>query len=151
VKVARDVMQPAITVGPHTSLRALAEALLAEKADGACVLEAGKLIGVVTTMDLVFREKKIHLPTLFTLLDAVIPLGGMDKLDAEVSKIAAANVGQLMTRKVVAVPPTTPMEEVASLMVERNLTLVPVVDGDSLLGVVTKQSLLAGSGLMKPA
>ena len=32
-------------------------------------------------------------------------------------------------------------------MVEDHLTMVPVVDGDRLLGVVTKRGLLRGSGL----
>lgn len=149
MKTAREIMTRPVLVGPHTGLRELAEQLLAERADGACVIEAGRLVGVVTTMDLVFREKKVHLPTLFTILDAVIPLGSLDKVDAEVARITAANVGELMTRKVVTVGPDATLDEVATVMVERSLTLLPVVDGQTLIGVVTKPSLLAHSALMR--
>jgi CBS domain-containing protein len=150
MKTARQLMDEPVVVGPHTSLRELAARLLETRADGACVVEAGRLVGVVTTMDLIFREKKVHLPTLFTLLDAVIPLGSFDRVDAEVARIAAANVGELMTRDVVTVGPDTPLDELATRMVEDSLTLLPVVDGGALLGVVTKASLLSGSSLLRP-
>lgn len=150
MKTARDLMRPAVTVGPHTGLRQLAETLLNHGVDGACVLEAGKLVGVVTTMDLVFREKKVHLPTLFHILDAVIPMGSMDKAEKEIARIASTKVGELMTRKVFTVSPDTPMDELATLMVDKNLTLLPVVKDGALLGVITKPALLAGSPLMQP-
>lgn len=150
MKTARDLMQPAVTVGPHTALRELAERLIAERADGACVLEAGELVGIVTTMDLVFREKRVHLPTLFTILDAVIPLGSYDRVDAEVARITAANVGELMVRDVITVAPDTTLDEIATLMVERSLTLIPVVENDELLGVITKVGLLSQSSLLRP-
>ena len=151
MKTAREIMVQPVIVGPHTALRDLAERLLAERADGACVVEGGSVVGVITTMDLVFREKKVHLPTLFTILDAVIPLGSMDKVDAEVARITAANVGELMSRKIVTVGPDTALDELATLMVERALTLLPVVDAGTLVGVVTKPSLLAHSALMQRA
>lgn len=149
MKTARELMHEPVIVGPHTNLRELAERLLQSGADGACVVEAGRFIGIITTMDLVFREKKVHLPTMFTILDAVIPLGSLDKVDAEIARITAANVGELMTRKVVSVGPDATIDEIATLMVEKGLTLIPVVERDALLGVVTKPGLLAGSALMK--
>jgi len=151
MKTAREIMVQPVIVGPHTALRELAERLLADRADGACVVEAGRLIGVITTMDLVFREKKVHLPTLFTILDAVIPLGSQSKIDAEVAKITAANVGELMTRKIVTVGPEATLDELATLMVERSLTLLPVVDTGTLVGVITKPGLLAHSALLRPS
>ena len=148
MKTASDLMRPPVTVGPNTTLRALAETLLEHHVEGACVLEAGKLVGVVTTMDLVFREKKVHLPTLLHILDAVIPLGSMEKAEREMARVTSTKVGELMTRKVITVGPSTAIDEVATLMVEKNLTILPVVDKDKLVGVVTKPALLAGSSLL---
>lgn len=148
MKTARELMQDADTVGPETPTRALADTLLASGEDGVCVVDdTGRLIGVVTTMDLVFKEKKVHLPTFIAILDAVIPLGNMQDVEEEMRKIAGATAGDLMTRKVISVGPSDTMDQVATLMVEKHLTMVPVVDEGRLLGVVTKRSLLLGSGL----
>jgi CBS domain-containing protein len=48
-------------------------------------------------------------------------------------------VGEVMTQRVAAVRPETPLKEVAALMVERGISGVPVVDADdAVLGVVSE-------------
>lgn len=150
MKTARELMDDSVTVTAELPVRELAETLLDAGADGACVVDGERLIGVVTTMDLVFKEKQVHLPTLLYILDAVIPLGRMQDVDDELHKMASATVEDLMTRTVITVGPDAPMDEVATRMVEDHLTLVPVVDDGRLLGAVTKRSLLRGSGLAGP-
>lgn len=147
MKTARDLLEPAVTIGTDAPVRDLADLLLREKADGACVVEGSKLVGIVTTMDLVFKEKKVHLPTMLYILDAVIPLGPMRDVEDEFEKMAASTVGDLMTADVRTVGPATAMDEIATLMVEKHVTVVPVVEEGNLLGVVTKRGLLLGSGL----
>jgi CBS domain-containing protein len=139
---AREIMAEALTVVPTRSVRDLAEMLLRERSDGACVIEHGRLIGVVTTMDLVFQEKQVHLPTILTLMDFAIPLEPPDRLREELDKIAGARVADIMTRHPIFVAPDTSMGEVASLMVEKHLTIVPVVDGERVVGMITKSTLL---------
>ena len=150
MKTARELMETPVTVRPAAGVRELADLLLQTQADGACVVADGRLVGVVTTMDLVFKNKRVHLPTLLAVLDAVIPLGRMKDVEEEMEKIAAATVGELMSDEVLTVGPDAPMDEVATLMVESHVTLVPVVQGTKLLGVVTKRGLLLGSGLASP-
>lgn len=147
MKTARDLMEPPVRIDPSAGVRELADLLLKTQADGACVVSGDRLVGVVTTMDLVFKNKRVHLPTLLAVLDAVIPLGRMRDVEEEMEKIAAATVGELMSDEVKSVGPDAAMDEVATLMVEGHVTLVPVVDDDRLLGVVTKRGLLLGSGL----
>lgn len=142
---ARDLMEPARTVSPELSIPGLARRLLELEVDGVCVVDAGdRLVGVVTAMDLVFREREIHPPVTIAILDLVLQLG-RGRTERELAKIAAVSVSELMTRDVVTVGPDTPLPEVASRMVDQHLSLVPVVDGGSLVGVVTKRAIVLGA------
>ena len=63
-------------------------------------------------------------------------------LEKEVQKIAAATVDQAMTPHPVTVSPSTPIEEIASLMVDRNFHTLPVLVEGKLVGIVGKEDLL---------
>lgn len=139
---ARDIMIEALTVVPARSVRDLAVLLLERGLDGACVVENAQLVGVVTTMDLVFQEKQVHLPTILNFLDFAIPLEPPSRLRAELDKIAGTTVEQIMSREPVTVEPDRPVSEVARMMVDQHLTIVPVVEDGVLLGMITKQALL---------
>ena len=53
------------------------------------------------------------------------------------------NAGDIMVRDVVSVRPETPVREVASLMLERRISGVPVVDGERrVLGIVSEGDLI---------
>ena len=139
---ARELMRPALTVAPATTIADLARLLLAEGSDGACVVEDGALVGIVTAMDCIFRGKRVHVPPVFVLLDIVIPLERPERTREELRKLGAATVGGLMTRKVVTVTPDSPVDVLATKMVEQHLTVLPVVDQGALVGMVTKPDLL---------
>ena len=143
MQVARDILEPAVLVEPSLSLRALAERLLAADVEGVCVVnEAGTLVGVVTGMDLVFREKRVQTPSTLALLDLVIQLGGR-KTVRELEKIGATQVDELMTREVVTVPPDAPIDRIATVMVERHVSILPVVEHGRPLGVITRRGMIA--------
>jgi CBS domain-containing protein len=142
---AREIMVEALTVVPDRSVRDLVELLLRERSDGACVVEDGHLVGVVTTMDLVFQEKQVHIPSFLTFMDFTIPLEPPDRLREELDKISGIRVSEIMSPHPIFVAPDKPMSEVASLMVDKHLTIVPVVEGQRLLGMVTKHALLSAA------
>lgn len=146
MKTAADVMQATgPTVGPDAGVRDLAKILDQHRLEGVCVVDDdGRLVGVVTGMDLVYREKRIHLPTLFAFLDGFLPIGSLTRSWEEIRKITAANVGGIMSPPV-TVSPDTPLEALATQMVDKHFTMLPVVDGDKLVGVVTKSSLIASA------
>lgn len=50
-------------------------------------------------------------------------------------------VEQVMTRNVVMVTPSCPLEEAALLMVENKIGSLPVVDGERLVGIITKTDI----------
>ncbi|MCB9665770.1 MAG: CBS domain-containing protein [Alphaproteobacteria bacterium] len=140
---AADVMHaPAPAVAPSMEVRDLHAWLSERDLDGACVVEADELLGVVTSMDLVYQERRIHLPSFFVFLDAVIPLGDPQRTYQEVLKVAGHTVADICTRDVISVGPDAPVAEVAALMVRKHLSVVPVVDDGRLVGMITKDDVL---------
>lgn len=143
MKTAAQVMEAPRTVGPDLAVKELAKLLVQERRNGVCVVdEEGDLIGVVTSMDLIYQEKRPHLPTFFVLFDSVLPLDDPRKTEEELHKIAGAEVGDVMTDSPVTVEPDTPVDRIASLMVDRHITVLPVTDNGKLVGMVTKPGVL---------
>lgn len=141
MKVARDVMETPRVVRPEQPLTELALTLLNEGVDALCVADGHQLVGVLTGMDLVYREKRVQLPVTITVLDLVLQLGAR-RTEREIEKMAAVRVSELMTRDVVTVGPDTPVDEVATQMVEKHLSMVPVVEAGRLIGVVTRGGMV---------
>lgn len=141
MRVAADVMEPAREVPPDLSIPAVARILVEEDLDGVCVVDEGRLVGVVTAMDLVFRERKVRTPVVVALLDAVLSFGA-DRTRKDLEKIGAVRVSGLMTPDPVTVGPATPLDEVATRMVDEHLSVVPVLDGDRVVGVVSRHSMV---------
>jgi CBS-domain-containing membrane protein len=141
---ARDIMtREVITVTPDTDITQATRILLENRINGLPVVdEKHRLVGIVCQSDLIAQQKRIPLPSLFTLLDGYITLTSAKHFEKEVQKIAATRVEQAMTPEPVTVRSDTPIEDIASLMVEKKLHTLPVVDGKELVGVIGKEDML---------
>lgn len=141
----KDIMtMKVITVSPDTEIVKAARLLLENRINGMPVVDSdGHLVGILCQSDLITQQKKLPLPSVFTLLDGFIPLISPKNFEKEVQKIAASTVAQAMTRRpLVVVSPETDIEEVARLMVDKKLHTLPVIEGDKLVGVVGKEDVL---------
>lgn len=140
---AKDIMtKELITVTPDMEIAKAAKVLLERGVNGVPVVKAGKLVGILCQSDLIVQQKKLPVPSLFTLLDGFIPLGSTKHYEKALQKIAAATVADAMTPDPVTVHPDTPIEEIASLMVDKNFHTLPVVDKGKLVGIVGKEDIL---------
>jgi CBS domain-containing protein len=141
---AKDIMtKEIITVTPGTEVVKAAKILLEKRINGLPVVDDnGKLVGILCQSDLIVQQKRIPIPSLFTLLDGFMPLNIMKRIDKEVEKIAAITVAQAMTPNPVTVDSETDIEDVARLMVDENYHTLPVVDGKKLVGIVGKEDVL---------
>ena len=140
----RDIMTTElITVSPEMEVVQATKLLLENRINGVPVTdETGKLVGVLCQSDLIAQQKKLPIPSFFTLLNGLIPLISKKQLEKQVQKIAAITVAQAMTANPVTVQPDMKIEEVAALMVDRNFHTVPVVDEGELVGIVGKEDML---------
>ena len=140
----KDIMtRDVITVSPETDIAHAARLLLEKSVNGVPVVdETGTLVGILCQSDLVAQQKKFPIPTIFTLLDGFIPLTSMKHLEKEVRKITATTVADAMSPNPVTVRPDASIEEVGTIMVDRNFHTLPVVDKGDLVGIVGKEDVL---------
>jgi CBS-domain-containing membrane protein len=132
-----------ITVTPDTDITQATRILLENHINGLPVVDENqRLVGIVCQSDMIAQQKRIPLPSLFTLLDGYISLTSAKQFEKEVQKIAATRVDQAMTSKLVTVGPKTSLEDIASLMVGKKLHTLPVVDEGKLVGIIGKEDML---------
>nr|WP_321464520.1 CBS domain-containing protein [uncultured Desulfobulbus sp.] len=141
---ARDIMTTnVVTVHPQTSVRELASLLLERKISGAPVVDdAGKVLGVVTESDLIFQNKRVHLPTAVAILDAFVFLESPERTEQELKKMAGAKVGDICSEQPITVGPETELEEIATLMAEKKVHTLPVLDDEQLVGIIGKSDII---------
>ena len=104
--------------------------------------DAGDLVGIVTTSDLVEQDRPLHIPTVISLFDWVIPLGGEGTLQRDLDKITAQTASELASTDVITVTPTDTVSAAAEIMSSKKLHTLPVVEGNKLVGVVSRIDII---------
>ncbi len=140
----KDVMtKNIITVKPDTPVKDIADIFLKHNIGGVPVVdENGELTGIVTESDLIVKDIKIHFPTYIQLLDAIIYLGGIKRFEEEFRKAIGATAEQVMTKNVYTVKPESDIEEAATLMFEKHISRIPVVEGKKVVGIISKRDII---------
>jgi len=147
----RDIMTAdPVTVSPDLSVTEAAKTMVERGIGALPVVDGGKLVGLVTEGDLIMKDVKLEYPTYIHLLDGFIMYPpSTARFEDELRKAVAATVGDVMTADPVTVQADTTVADVATLLVERDVSRLPVLDDDVLVGVVTKsdvlRSMLGGS------
>ena len=145
---AKDIMtRDVITVKKTTTLEELAAILMQNQISGTLVVDdKGTLQGIVTENDLISQNRRLHIPTILRLFDAFIPLG-TSKLENEIKRISASTVEDIYTKDVVTVDEDMSLENIATIMSEKNIHLLPVVKGGALVGIIGKRDIIKGISL----
>jgi CBS domain-containing protein len=141
---AKDIMtKDVITVKPETSIEELAKLLVKHGISGAPVVDdQGGLFGIVTENDLISRNKRLHIPTVVSFLDAAIYLESSKKFEQEVRRMAATKVGDICVRKVVSITEETTLVDIATVMAEKKVHILPVVKDGKVTGIVGKRDVV---------
>jgi len=141
---AKDIMtKDVVTVKPETSIEELASLLVKHQISGVPVLdEKGDLYGIVTENDLISQNKRLHIPTVVSFLDAAIYLESSKKFEAEVKRITATKAGDICSRKVLTITEDTTLVDIATIMDEKKTHLLPVVKNGKMVGIVGKRDVV---------
>lgn len=141
---AKDIMShEVIVVNESDSVRELAVTLITHKINGVPVVDdTNKVVGVVTESDLIFQNKKIHIPTAVAILDSFLFLERPNKMEAEMKKIAGSQVSDICSYEIVSVTPETPLDELATLMAEKRVHTLPVLEKGELVGVIGQTDII---------
>lgn len=144
MQYAKDIMSRSpITLSPEDDVTTAAALLVEKGINGVPVVTGeGRVVGILCQSDLIAQQKKLPLPSVFTLLDSVISLSSTSSTQRELEKMTAITVGQAMTPDPVTVTPDTSLEKVATLMVEKKYHTLPVLEKEQLVGVIGKEDIL---------
>lgn len=139
----KDIMaKNVITVNPEMDIHELAKLFMSKNISGAPVVDkGGKLLGVVKEEGVIFQDKKVHLPTFINLSFGFLALG-TKRYDEEIKKITASKVSSIMEKDTLTITPETDIEDAATLMIEKDVYYLPVLDNDKVAGVITKKDIV---------
>ncbi|MHB8793008.1 MAG: CBS domain-containing protein [Thermoleophilia bacterium] len=137
---AKEIMKSeVITISEDASVQELAAMLAKKKISGAPVVDDQKrVVGIVSEGDLVSQDADIHFPHYIELLGNIIYLESVKKYEERLEKAAASSVRDIMTTEVLSVQKDAELHEIATLMTEHNVNRLPVLDGDVLVGIITR-------------
>ncbi len=141
---ARDIMtKEVVSVTTDTSIEDLAKTFVSSGHSSFPVLDgSGKLIGIVSETDLIEQQKPLHIPTVIALFDWVFYLESEKNFKHEVDRITATTVGEICSRNPVTCTPDTDVRELAGLMSQKKVHLLPVIDAGRMVGVVARLDLI---------
>jgi CBS domain-containing protein len=131
--MTRDI----VAVEPDTPLRDVAKLLVGHGISGVPVCaEDGALTGVVTEADILRKERGVQRRggPLAWLVD------GSDV--NEMRKAVARTAGEAMTSPAITTSPWRTIAEAARLMLDRRVNRLPVLEGDRLVGIITRADLV---------
>lgn len=142
--MVKDIMtKEVITVRDTDTVDHAGKIMLERKISGLPVVNhEEELVGVVSEADLIYREGNIHLPTFIPIMDGVIFLESMKKVEEQVKKMIGYKVKDVMTRDVITIKEKAPVEEAARIMMDKKVNRLPVVRNKKIVGIVTRSDIL---------
>ena len=125
--VGSRMKHPVITIGPKTSLDEALSLMNAEHIRRLPVVDsAGNLVGIVTELDLLKAS-----PSAATSLSVW-----------EIkSLLSSFPIEKIMTREVYTVTEDMPLEDAARIMLDKKIGGLPVVRGQSVVGIITETDI----------
>jgi CBS domain-containing protein len=142
LRVAEIVHAEWPTLGPDETVEGAIKLFAESGISGAPVVEDGRLVGIVTEGDLIFRDADIRAPGFLDILGGLIPLGSWDEYRKEALKSAGVTVDEVMTRDLITISPDASLAEASTIMADRRVKILPVAEGDVLRGVITRMDIL---------
>jgi acetoin utilization protein AcuB len=128
MNVGRRMSHPVITVQPNTPITKVHELMAQEKIHQTPVVKNGKLVGMVSEKDIL----KAY-PSPVTTLSVWEITSLLEKI----------TVKDIMAEKVFTVQEDTPIETAARLMVDSEISSLPVMRGKELVGIITESDLFS--------
>ena len=142
LKVAEIAHEEWPTLGPDETVEGVIKLFAESGISGAPVVDDGRLIGIVTEGDLIFRDADVKAPGFLDILGGMIPLGSWDEYRNEALKSAGVTVDEVMTSDPITISPDATLAEASTIMADKGVKILPVAEGDVLRGVITRMDIL---------
>jgi CBS domain-containing protein len=140
MKVSDVMTREVVSIAPEASVMEAVRLMLQHKISGLPVIDgAGRLQGVVTEGDFLRRVETGTERKRSRLVEFLL---GPGRLATDYVHATGRKVGEVMTPDARTVGEDEPLEKVVHLMERYRIKRVPVVRGDKVVGIVTRQNLM---------
>ena len=138
--VAELMCRDIVTVQPESSIAEAAQSMLRHRVSGLPVIDkSGHLVGILTEGDLLRRPELGTEGRRAAWMKALI---NPASLAAEYVHTHSRHVSDVMSRNPVFVRPETSLAKAAELMQHKRVKRLPVLQGETLVGVISRFDLL---------
>lgn len=141
---AADIMPAGVPpVAPDATVAEVLRVMVQHDVAGVAVVENDVIIGIITEGDIVARQAKPQAPLHLPILDAIFVLDAGRPYEEEIRRVLATHAAHLMTAPVTSVRSVANLNQIATLMQERDLHPLPVVDeNEQYIGIVSRRDLV---------
>ncbi|MBO4302436.1 CBS domain-containing protein [Methanosarcinaceae archaeon] len=125
---AKDVMSTTpISIHPTDRLVHARRLMIENNIGRLPVIEGGKVVGVISEKDvaIAFQEFKDSVPDKYQ--------------DARLKEIV---ISDIMKTNPITAAPDTPLSEIADIVINKDVGIIPIIDNGSLVGIVTRRRLI---------
>jgi len=138
---AQDIMvRGVISVSPDMPVQIAARAMVSHRISAVIVLNAASgLAGIISEGDLIRRVETGTKLQRHWWLEMLVSSSALAR---EFVKAHGKRVGDVMTRQVITATPETPLREIADLMEEHSIKRIPIVEGERVVGLVSRSDIL---------
>ncbi|MCT7961925.1 CBS domain-containing protein [Laspinema sp. D1] len=142
--VAEIMTRDPLVVTSETSLDEAIQIMAERRFSGLPVVDAeGKLMGIISQGDLMWRESGVTPPPYIMVLDSVIYLENPAKYQRDLHKALGQTVGEVMTKNPQTIKPEKSLREAAELMHEKGVHRLPVIDSEGKpIGILTRGDIV---------
>lgn len=141
---AADIMPAGVpSVGPDASIADVLRVMVKYDVAGVAVVDNDEIVGIITESDVVARQADVDTPLPVPFLDAIFVVDAGRSYPEEIRKVLAIYASQLMTAPVTSIRSIANLEQIATVMMERDVHPLPVVDeNNQYIGIVSRRDLV---------
>jgi CBS domain-containing protein len=138
---AHQIMtRPVVTVTPETTIVEAANIMLQRHVSGLPVVDAaGKLVGIVSEGDFIRRSEIGTQRKRGRWLKLIL---GPGKAATDFVHEHGTRIAEIMVTEPLTISEDTELEEIVELMEKNNVKRLPVMQGDKIVGIVSRANLL---------
>ncbi|MBW3644873.1 MAG: CBS domain-containing protein [Actinobacteria bacterium] len=143
--LVRQVMTTdVLTFSPDEKVQDATRRLIERGIDGGPVVDdEGRLVGMLSSGDLLVQETKLHYPTVISLFGAYLELPSSHRrFEEDLRRAVGATVGDVMHDEPVSCAEDDTLERAATLMHDSEVSRLPVVSDGKVVGIVARGDIL---------
>lgn len=142
-RVGHVMTKQVIKVHPETSVHQIAKLMSENNISGLPVVdEHNRVLGVVTELDMIGRNARFKIPNFIMILDMIIYLETPGHFRERLEHMLGATAQDIMSKPAHSISPEATIEELASLMVDRRMNPIPVVQDNRLVGIISRSDIV---------